>query len=1045
MKSLLRLRAFVLFLCLSTLALGQSTNATISGQVVDPSGRAIPDADIEILNEATGVPYTNRTNASGIYSVSILPPGQYRVQVSKVGFKTIIKPDVVLNVQSAVAVNFTLPLGAASETVTVEAGTSSINTTDAAVSTVVDRQFVENMPLNGRSLQSLISLSAGVIQTPLSYGSSSGSSGEFSVNGMRTEGNYYTVDGVSANVGGGASSGTYSAGQGGSIPNQTALGTTQSIANIDAVEEFRINTSTYSAEYGRSPGAQIALQTRSGTDEVHGSLFEYFRNDSLDANNWFNDHTRPTTQKTAERQNDFGGTVGGPVLLPRFYDGRKRSFFFFSYEGLRLNVPAPAVTTEVPDLSLRKLAAGPLQTTINGFPLPNGTEVPNAPGLAYFTGSYSLPSQLDAVSVRLDHTFGSKLNIFGRFASSPSTIENRYSSNLAQLVHQKFTTRGVTAGANYSLNSRAVNEARFNYTSTASTYHNEIDSFGGATPASLSTFLSNGEPYSQFAAILEFGTNPGIDLSSFLFGQTQTNIVDTQTISTGHHTLKFGVDYRRNASTNAQNLFFTGIVYYNANQLQANSAGYAFASSSTKTEPIYQNFSTFLQDEWKINQRNTLSTGLRWDLNPPPHNGRGITPPVLNQISNLASAELAPAGTPEWNTYYRGFGPRVGLASQLRNKTGSETVLRSGIGVFLDTGNTLTAVGFGLLGFGARQTYSSFALPVSPSVYDLPTPSTASPYTQTVVGFDRNLKLPYALEWNLSLEQALGSSRSFTLGYVASAGRRLTDASFQNPSAINPNFRLGNGAYVIANQSWSNYSSLQTKFQQRLNRGLQVLASFTWSHSIDNKSSNFVNYQPLLKGDSDFDTRLNFQTAITYDLPSFHTSNIIDQFSKGWSADLRAFSRTSTPVDVYGSTYIAADGSQQYSRPNVISGVPLYLYGSRSAIPGGRRFNPEAFQSIPSTLGNAPRNFVRGFGANEIDFALRRQFEIRDQFRIQFRIEAFNILNHPNFGAIYNSTNYGASQFGMAYNTLNVGLLNQNALYEQGGPRSLQLALKFHF
>lgn len=384
MKRLIILLLYGFSLSISLLN-AQSTNATLSGGVTDPAGTFIVGAEIDIANDTTGVVYSAKTNSSGIYYLSVLPPGQYHVQVSKIGFKTLIKPDVVLNVQSALSLNFSLPVGATSESITVDAVSPSINTNDASVSTVIDRQFVENMPLNGRSLQSLISLSPGVVQVPIPYGSAPGFSGEFSVNGQRTESNYYTVDGVSANVGVGGS-GIATGGASGSIPAQTALGTTQNLASIDALQEFRINTSTYSAEYGRSPGAQIALQTRAGANILHGTVFNYFRNDALDSNNWFNDHTNPATKKTAERQNDFGGTIGGPIAIPYVYDGKNRSFFFYSYEGLRLRVPTPSVTVQVPDTTLRSNTPAALQSIVNAFPIPNGQAVSGISGLAYFTG-----------------------------------------------------------------------------------------------------------------------------------------------------------------------------------------------------------------------------------------------------------------------------------------------------------------------------------------------------------------------------------------------------------------------------------------------------------------------------------------------------------------------------------------------------------------------------------------------------------------------------------------------------------------------------------
>jgi len=1046
LKYLRILYLFLLILCATNLLKAQSTDATISGVVVDPSGKVIPDAGIEIMNEATGVHYSSKTNGTGIYSVTVLPPGQYIVQVSKIGFKTLIKPDIVLNVQSALALNFTLPIGAASESVTVDAGASSINTTDASVSTVIDRQFVENMPLNGRSLQSLISLAPGVVQTPIPYGSSSGNSGEFSVNGQRTESNYYTVDGVSANVGTG-SNGSYTAGAAGLLPAQTALGTTQSMASVDALQEFRINTSTYSAEYGRTPGGQISLQTRSGTDTLHGSLFDYFRNDALDANNWFNDHTTPTTAKTAERQNDFGGTLGGPLYLPHIYDGRKRTFFFYSYEGLRLSIPTPATISEVPDSALRQSTASGLQPLINAFPIANGAEVPGAPGLAYFTAAYSVPSGLNTSSIRIDHTLGNSTHIFGRYSDSSSSSDSRSADDVAQVIPQSFVTRSVTSGLSRTFTPQEVNDLRFNYTWYSLNEADTIDSFGGAVASAQKTFLPGAPKYSQFAGFLFFGSDPGVDLVSQEIGQTQTNIIDTQQITLGRHSFKMGVDYRRSELIEKFNRLSAALLYFEEQGLQSNSADFAMASTSgaVPDEPIFTNLSTFVQDEWKLNQRNTLSIGLRWDVNPSPTNGNGRIPPVLNQITNIATAQLAPQGAPEWNTYYAGFAPRIGIASQLNTRDGRETVLRAGVGQFYDTGNTLGAIGFTQLGFASTEYYSGLSFPLAPAVYQLPAASTDAPFNQTAVGYNRNLKLPYTLEWNLSLEQSLGASRSFTLGYVASAGRRLMEGTYQNPASINPAFSLGNGLYVIQNGSWSNYNSLQAQFHQRVIHGLQVLASMTWSHSIDNLSSSFISYQPLLKGDSDFDIRRNFQTAVTYNLPSHAAGRTARAVTNGWAADVRAFARSAAPVDVYGTAYVASNGTQQYARPNLVPGEPFYLYGSRDQIPGGRKLNFTAFQDVTGVIGNSPRNFLRSFGANEIDFALRRQFDPSDRVKIQFRAEAFNILNHPDFGAIYNTLNSGAALFGQAYNTLNIGLKNQNALYEQGGPRSLQLALKVLF
>ena len=358
-----------------------------------------------------------------------------------------IKADVVLNVQSAVALNFILPVGATSESVTVDAAASIINTTDASVSTVIDRKFVENIPLNGRSFQDLISMTPGVVtSSPQGYQGAGtvGFSGDFSVNGQRTESNYYTVDGVSANVGAGNGYGTPQAASSGGIAAGTAFGTTQSLASVDELQEFRVTSSTYSAEYGHGPGGQFALLTRSGTNAFHGSAFDYLRNNFFDANDWFNDHYG--TPEPALRQNDFGGTLGGPVVLPRLFEGKENTFFFASYEGLRITQPQAAAIQYVPDVFLRQQAAPALQPILNAYPVQNGVDFGTAanPSLAEFIEAYSLPGSINSTSVRFDHTFLPKLSSFFRFSNTSSSTATRSESVLRSL---KLNSRTYTLGA----------------------------------------------------------------------------------------------------------------------------------------------------------------------------------------------------------------------------------------------------------------------------------------------------------------------------------------------------------------------------------------------------------------------------------------------------------------------------------------------------------------------------------------------------------------------------------------------------------------------
>ena len=483
MKYVHAVSLLLLTLCSTTLSSAQSTNATLSGVVVDSAGKAITDVNIEILNEATGVQYSGKTNDAGIYTVSILPPGQYRVQVSKIGFKTLIKPGIVLNVQSALALNFTLPVGAVSESITVQAGASLINTTDASVSTVIDRKFVEDIPLNGRSFQDLISMTPGVVtQSPQNSDQVTGYSGDFSVNGQRTESNYYTVDGVSANVNAGDGNGAYGPSSSGALAAATALGTTQSLISVDALQEFRIQSSAYSAQYGRAPGGQFSFATRSGTNDLHGSAFNYLRNNFFDANDWFNDHYGNPIQ--ALRQNDFGGTLGGPILIPRVYNGRERSFFFVSYEGLRLTQPQAAAIQYVPDNYMRQQAPDALQALLNAYPEQNGFDYGTslAPSLAEFIKSYSLPSQVDSTSVRIDHSFTPKLSGFFRYGYTPSSATTRTLSVASQRLAN---VQSYTAGLTSQLARNNTNEFRAGYARSNSSSIGHLDTFGGASPINI--------------------------------------------------------------------------------------------------------------------------------------------------------------------------------------------------------------------------------------------------------------------------------------------------------------------------------------------------------------------------------------------------------------------------------------------------------------------------------------------------------------------------------------------------------------------------------
>jgi hypothetical protein len=1029
----------LLALCLPSSCVAQATNATISGVVLDPSGRVIPDADVEILNDATGVQYACKTNGVGIYTLSILPPGQYRVQLSKIGYKTLIKPGVILNVESAVALNFTLPVGATSESITVEAGASMLNTTDASVSTVVDRKFVENMPLNGRSFQDLISMTPGVVTQSPQSGGSVGTAGDFSVNGQRTESNYYTVDGVTGNINSGNGGGVAVAATGGALGGSTALGTTQSLISVDALQEFRVQGSTYSAEYGRSPGGQFSLVTRSGSNSIHGGIFDYLRNDFFDASDWFNDHYGKPIP--ALRQNDFGGTFGGPIWIPHLYDGRRRSFVFASYEGLRLTQPTAATIQYVPDFFMRQQAVPAMRPILNAYPVANGHDYGTAssPNLAQFVAPYSLPSAIDSTSVRVDQTIAPQLSLFFRYGKTPSSTSSRpyFALSKTQIDVQTYTL-----GATSQLTKQLTNEFRLGYDRSNSSQNAQLDSFGGAIPIDLAAAMGAGSFATPAATLVQ--SVAGIGLSLINVGHhsnlgRQWNIVDTFSADLGRHQLKAGIDYAYIKSPIEPTTPTFIVSFTSAPSVVNDAPAFPQVYHYVHATPIFHDFSFFVQDEWFALSNLNVSLGIRWDVNPPAHEEHGNDAYTLvGGLGNASTLAVAPQGTPLWKTTWYNFSPRLGVAWTAHDKSGGETIVHAGGGVFFDSANEVAASGYGGLGFVAHNLYLGASLPFTAAQINVPI-STVAPYTSAnLYAFPQHLQLPYTLEWSASLQQALGKNQALTVSYVGANGRRLIGMQQLTLTPLNANFGT---VYYLPSGITSNYQGLEVQLQRSVAKGLHALASYTWSHSLDFGSS--ATALPLKRGNSDFDVRSNFQGGISWDLPGVAGSELMRCILDDWGLDARFNARTAFPVTLGGNLITDLSTGNVYAGGlNVVSGQPIYLYGAQ--YPGGRSLNKAAF-SVPATgsSGNAPRNFVRGFTATQINIAARRDFPLHDSVALQFRAEAFNILNHPNFG--YIDPTYTDATFGQATKMLNSSLATVATQYQQGGPRSMQFAMTVRF
>jgi hypothetical protein len=1050
------LASIVLIFFSAGAALAQSPTGTISGLILDPEGKSIPGADVLVQNELTGVQYITITNGEGLYILSNLPPGPYRLQVSKIGFKALIKPDIILNVQDALAINFTLPVGAASEVVTVVGGAPLIETQDAGISTVVDRQFADKLPLNGRSFQTLIELTPGVVPTASNFHDN----GQFSVNGQRASSNYWAVDGVSANIGIGASPTAYPGnGLAGALGSFSAMGGTNSLVSVDALQEFRIQTSTYAPEFGRTPGGQISIVTRSGVNQFHGTAFDYFRNDKLDANDWFANANG--LEKPQEHQNDFGGTFSGPIR-------KEKTFFFFSYEGLRLRLPQVSQTT-VPDTAARQSAVAALQPYLNAFPVPNGTDDPST-GIAEFNASYSNRSSLDAYSLRIDDNLSQKFTLFGRYNYSPSSLVVRGNGGALSIQSPTdITTQTMTTGVTWQTTPRSANDFRVNYSHVSASGRSFLDTFGGAIPLGALPFPSG---FTERNGLLLFDIlnlrAPFLEVGQVVRNvQRQVNIVDSFSLQKGAHSLKFGVDYRRLSPV------FDPLEYEQAalfRTVSAAGSGTLFRSiivaNSTATL-LFRNLGLYAQDTWRVRPRFTLTYGLRWDFDFAPNTESGLKlPAVLGfNLNDFSGLRLAPNGTPPYNNSYKNFAPRVGAAFQLRQNQNWETVLRSGFGVFYDLassefGNQIGTnhYPFGTLGFNSGGTFPLDATTAAPPQIVPPGPTSAT----TLYAFDPHLKLPYTLEWNVAFEQGLGGGQAVSVSYVGARGRRLLFTA--DVSSAGPNFAQ---AQLVSNGGTSDYNALQLQFQRRLSAGLQVLSSYTWAHSIDTGSagSNAVLSNAFVpasaagfnRSSSDFDVRHAFTAGVTYDVPAPKSSRILRLFFDRWSVENVVLLRSSLPVDLTDVNFSELNnGFLANVRPDFIAGQPLYLSGGQ--FPGGKAFNPAAFvdppvdpaTGNPARQGTAARNLLRGFSAAQWDLGVHRDFLLREPVRLQFRAEFFNVLNHPNFGPP--SGAFGEGGFGLSSQMLGASLDSGNlgggslsSLYQIGGPRSIQLALKLIF
>jgi hypothetical protein len=1010
--------------CVFLATSGFCQTAEISGFVRDLTGAVIQNSHIEAKNSETGLTRTASTSASGYYRVPFLAPGSYRIAASAPGFQTNTSPEVVLHAGEAARLDFQLPVASRHETVTIKADVLTGNDS-AELATNIAPQFVQALPLNGRTFQALIELVPGVVMT--------GTDGQFQVNGQHDTSNYMTIDGASANVA--VDLGLFSLGSriSGSLPGWNVLGMTTNLLPVEAVREFTVATSTYSADLGRVPGAQVQIVSRSGSNAFHGAAFDYLRNDITDANDWFQNNLG--LPRAPLRQNDFGGAFGGPTI-------HNRTFFFTAYEGFRLRLPN-YVQVELPSLAPRQAASGLLRDILDVYPIPQGAADPQTM-LAPFAGSYSDPANTDSFTFRLDHSQTSKLTLFGRYSLANSNLNSR-SRVPSQISVNEVNTRAVTVGATLLATAATAIDLRANYTRNDGRSADSLDSYQGATPVKPSDFLP-----SQFV-----GSNSAFGV--FLAGthwtvgpraanrQRQINLIGSIALRRGTHSATFGIDYRRLTPFYSPRDYVQNLAFDTVPQLLVGSVFSAQITTGQANSLLFHNASLFAADNWKVASRLTLDYGLRWELNPAP-TGR-LTPlyPVTG-FESLATIHLAPAGTPLYPTTYGNFAPRLGLAYRVAQHNEWDGVLKGGFGFFYDTG--LDGVASSIINAFPHVLFKETpptTFPLTAEEAAPPSINFSPPWSGLFLGFSQDHKLPRTYQWNTTLQFVRKASQDISLSYVGASGRALLNA----PIMMDPNLNF-NGSQINfeANQATSDYHAFQARYLLQW-RKLNLLASYTWSHAIDDPGVPLISTESLTgneRASSTFDERHSFVTGFIYSIPQWRNLRPV---MRGWQLQGIMRAHSSQPVDI---TYMRFIGTVDAAvRPDRVPGVPLDV--ADASAPNGVRINATAF-SIPlaDRQGDLPRDALRGFGLYQLDLGLSRDFLLHEKVKLTWKMEMFNVSNHPNFaspsgglGSYEFPPNFQPDpNFGAPLTMANSGV-SLSSLYGSGGPRSMQFSLRVSF
>lgn len=1003
-------------------AFGQSNTGSISGVITDQNGAVVANATVTVTNVGTNEKRTSQTDGEGRYEVPVLPTGTYTIEATANGFKSTSVKDLRLAVGEKARADVAMNVTGVDAVVTVIDQTR----TDVESSTVGDTitsERIQNNPVNGRDFTGLLATIPGSVQSTNQF--------QTSINGIPS-----TFGGASVLVDG------IDAGRIDLNGTSNVLGRIESRVNrvsMDSIQEVQVVESNYSSQYGEALSAVINPITKSGTNNFHGSAFDYFRNERLDANDFFNNAAR--LPRSHFRLNQFGGSVGGPITEDKL-------FFFANYEGVR-QTRGQLFTAYTPSASFRATINPALVPVVATLPLPaTSGNCPASIGAATDCGIFSIQKdgklREDTGSVKIDWTQSQKSQFSARYNINDSNTTTPYGVGTDQTAAGTLRVQLFKLSQNYVFNNHTVNEAAFGIN------HNTTNPTGGPSIFPIFSFL--------FADSAISNIGPA-QFDQYRVG-TVYQFLDTLSIVHGNQSFKTGLDIRLNRRA-AQSTTQTTLQFASLSDFRGNSPFIISTGGNPLLHYANENFGFFFQDDWKAHPRLTLNLGIRY----------GVSTVSRERDGNLQNFDpvtltLSPKGQKVYNVDKNNFAPRFGFAFDVFGK--QKTVLRGGYGIFYNRelpaswgspqANTYpsSSISIGdLFGFGnCPVPPATFGYPVNPAIFN-------GCGTAARFAVDRNLKTAMAQQWSLNIQQDIKFG-VLQVGYVGNHVTHLLTDGVVSPRNINRadidffGFNLRRlpqfgDIFVVGSYPSSIYHAMQVTFKRNYSKGFQYNFNYTWSHTIDDVVGFFKDYQNEFnnKGErasSDQDIRHNFTVDASYDIP-FRTlwSKGPKRLTEGWQISTITQIRSALPVNVTNQG--GAFGGFSF-RPNIVPGVSTRCPNYN--VPNCQ-YNAAAFSNPGVNVpGNTPRNYLRGRPFAQSDITISKNTRLTEKTSLQLKMDIFNFLNKVNFadpsggltpGVTPNSLQPTAF-FGRSVTTVGNQL---GGLLGFGGPRQIQLSARFIF